>query len=678
MSDTIFKEIDLSKLPGARICSANLGNVQFHGIEITYPRTQPTIFLVKPLANVLGVTRGFLLSKFFNHHDYESIFQRFGITEETEVLKDDTGARAISTRLLWCLIRWFNREVFIEKASKVFLNIDIYNEAVHQSIVNDNIMSLFGVNITYDKRDGLVYFQNLNREFSNSYKLKTRELTKYKRAGTLCSLIQTFKERATFASIIDEHRVLAHSPALFIHPNLAIYFLDYLYTIEFWISIIDNSSNQNEEIENKNIEDNQNEEIENKNIEEIRPTVNLNETKTVDIDDDFAYGNLAEFSLRFHKRTSYIHAASTAEAIYGDTEKMKHFSDRFMSNRDTKDFINELESEIRANTEFDKTNEIESQLNEHPSWFKLESSGNRNELRGYFLHPELWLQFVFWIDKKTGLRLNQLLIIQLQRLVIKEQTLDAAISIEHQKLKNEIKELKEENTKLKHQLRVIEIAETGSIVIEGSINGFHTRTSIINEPARTNRIVIENIRKPKVILDSIQDLLSSHFKRIRKNLWEGELNEETRNIIEMSIAAYKKKEAETAFKFNENEFASRLARYESSHNQFDKGFLYESYSSRQLEAVLYKDVTDEWLAHFGLNRNDPGIDLVDIENKRIYQCKHYSVLKNSNSIQRSVSSAMKVKAIDSDYKSILIVPSKCYVHKPVRSLFDEIVRVDFE
>lgn len=82
------------------------------------------------------------------------------------------------------------------------------------------------------------------------------------------------------------------------------------------------------------------------------------------------------------------------------------------------------------------------------------------------------------------------------------------------------------------------------------------------------------------------------------------------------------------------------------------GFLFESEMSRKYSAFLYKDIPKYILIDFGLNHKDTGIDLVDLKNKILYQCKCYTTTKLTltDSLKRSLKMLKKFQSIDPDYQ----------------------------
>jgi len=657
-----------------RFVNTNFSIANVHGIEVKYSNFDDTKFEFRSLS-MKYAGRRFKIEKLFGLEKYKSFFNEFKLTFENSVQAVFYERRytLVSSKLFWLMIHWFNRLLCISTLIRIYFEIDIFKDEVQlepqeEYKPNVDFITMFGLRAPRDKRDGFICFHELAYSMLRRYGEEvTRNQQTLFKSPKLVQDVENFKKQSIWNDkTIEETRAVYRSPCQWMHPNLALLMLDKLEPIYLLDTLLDfyqmHSLIQYEDEEMN-----------------VYYKIDLNTTLVSHIDENFGYARHDDLLVRFHKGSSYIHAASTAEAIYGDTEKMKHFSDRFMSNKDTKDFINELESEIRANTEFDKTNEIESQLNEHPSWFILEQAGRKYELRGYFLHPELFMLFVFWLSKKRAIRYIRMINIMCNRAAIRNITINQKLQAEAKRRELEAKEFRKSIKELNHEIKAREIAETGSIIVSQTERGIKLYYSTINEPDAKDRIVYRDIYHPKETLERLNKELANSLQRIQKSLYGGNI-EENRNEIEVAIEKSIIKTETEEFIFNENEYQKRLQRYEADASDSARGYLYESVCSRNLKIPLYSDMNDAWFYKFGLSKKDPGIDLVDAKNKVVYQCKYYAELKPSQSLDRTKSAYMKIRAIDNSYTLKLIVPEACRIHSRVISLFGElnIIRMELE
>lgn len=365
---------------------------------------------------------------------------------------------------------------------------------------------------------------------------------------------------------------------------------------------------------------------------------NLNNSLVSDIDEYFAFGKFDDMILKFHKPTSYIHARTSAKAL-GNYEKMAHHFSEWLKNKDTVEFINELEKEIKTTdflqdtgSKFDE--KINSDISTHPSYFLI---GNdfAIEFRGYYLHPELFMYFVFWLSKKKAVMyINELLKYQ-QSLIQKHERIIRNI----QYLKGSLKiTITENNLKLhpENYNQVSKSSKENTLIIPNIIDSSNYRDKIFN-----------------YIELGLSKVFSIGKNRNSFIINAGYTNEQ---VIEEIQEILKLDEFDISFKFNEIAYKEYLEKYKTNPSSQLLGFIFEFEMSKKYQSHRYSDVPKIYLQKFGLTNKDTGIDLIDIPNKILYQCKYYETkIDISESLQRSRAMLEKFKSVDDNFQLKLIV-----------------------
>lgn len=708
--EVILQPIDLGNFPTLIGEHKKLLAVSFYGIPVCYNASSPFYFSIRTLHFTLRKSKSKpVIDNFFECNDYKEVFTRFNITRENSTKKIGVE-EMFSTKLLWLAIRWQDSYMFCRGMAKAFIGVDIDSETIEPTQdqkYKNNVwyVKLFGIRTTRDETDGLVNLPEAIRSLEDIYDLEHKQMQKFARDNpTLNKMYSRFFE-ARDANRDDyiKMKAIFRSPATYLHPNLLLMNLDnFTKPMLFWETFINYYKKQEQKTENPLL------------------SIDLNDTWIKDINEDLAIAKLDDLDLKYHKRTSYIHARTLVKLVSPGNEK--NFQRWFNSSRATA-YIPKLEAKLRPiietllktskviteepeillESEGDaltkETSEIviesedegsaetvnvdaiiDEQLAEHPSWFMIPvQEGVDGAFTGYFLHPILSVALIMHFAPERIISNLQTIAVNYQRAALEGTTAAELTRKEFEKLKKELEETKAENTKLaaentklKREIEIQYLIETGSIVISKVPSGIHLSSSVLNEPERDDKLVFNDIHKPKHILDKAEKGLKSRFQQVRKNVYISDFTDEDKAFITQIINEAIASVPSTEFVFNEEEYNKRLERFNMNPLESLRGFLYESECSQHFSARLYGDVPDEWLEQFGLNRKDPGIDLVDIRRKIVYQCKWYKLLKMTTAIQRTRNAIQRLKTIDNEYQIKLIVPDNCYVHKAVREIFDAV------
>ena len=402
-------------------------------------------------------------------------------------------------------------------------------------------------------------------------------------------------------------------------------------------------------------------------------SINLNDFKSQDINHDFAYANVDGYKIKFHKPTNYINIAYTAKTI--DEIKWSKYSDQFWQSNKTNrilkllsnDIINSLDiddetkksriQKVNENTlipsKCDNTKYIEAQLQEHPTFIVFNNTFS-NETRGCYVHPDLFIFAIIWVKNTIGIQLSN---------VFTRMSTELTKNNEYvSKLENEIKDLDKqikdlETKKIDLESKLIEANSlNGSIKLSFDKNELKLHHENYNQVQGSKDFVIQNIFNSKSKRDKIYYFVKEHLSNVleigrNRNHYIINHGFNQDNVVEHIRMILKSKSFEQ-FQFNTDEYIIRLTRYKIEKSIQSYGFLFESEMSKKYHAFLYKDIPKHILIDFGLDHKDTGIDLVDLKNKILYQCKCYTTTKLTltDSLKRSLKMLKKFQSIDQDYQ----------------------------
>lgn len=94
------------------------------------------------------------------------------------------------------------------------------------------------------------------------------------------------------------------------------------------------------------------------------------------------------------------------------------------------------------------------------------------------------------------------------------------------------------------------------------------------------------------------------------------------------------------------------------------GKLFEYQCVYTLQLILWKNISPEFLITYGLGNNDIGVDLIDINNKILYQCKHFTKTYCGEHNVKTFNNIYKhFHDIDEEWIQILLVSEKTKITK---------------
>ena len=721
----LVQSIDLSKLPFLRK-EDGFRVVDFHGIDIHYLDNDPESFAIKRLFMTLGYDSSFRVKQnmFFDHHYYKRVFVEEKITLDNSYKTVRIKGRQngfFSTRVLWFSIHWLLPNLFIEKICEVYGHFDIYNNEIRTTDLYDYSAELtkssyLGLTTSKFRSDHFIALRDAAKSMKSKYGSGYDVSKASANSKTLPDRIVAFKARSAWKDLtMEEIRNNAGVPATFTHPNLAVYYLDKLNFLEFWNTFIEYFEKENEL---RAIDETQGR----------RYVFNLNNSLVEDIDDIVGLAKLGDMIVKIHKDTAFIHVATSAKII--NETKYSHL-DRWFKSSDTIEYIEELETEIRngevvtceyktskseeletvaklattcnsknsedlgcdlnlattCNSKNSDTTPISEQLKEHPSYFRLGSEYSVEE-RGYFFHPELFMYYLIYLDKKIAVKYIHMIFSVLVGIstsgVSEKEFIERCNEFAQRKimqLQSNIINLEEENEKQRAEINRFEVANSGSIMLIDGPEGLQLRKSPYNEPERPGRKVINGVKFYDKVYKLMREKMNKEFTKLKNGKYNTTL-EESASIIDDIVADAKAELVEPSndeFKWNEELYNKRKKLYDETGDAKVRGFLYESYCSKVLSAYVHEDLPEWFKTKFGLNDTDGGIDLFDLNNKILYQCKYYKTLKMSMALKRTNEAiSAKIQACDKDFIIRLVIPSSCSILKDVKEMFgaNNIIRID--
>lgn len=688
--NVLFQEIDFSKFD---ICQNDerIRYMEFHGIRIRYLKDYPTFFSIKNLWTVFKRKGHPKISNFFENGNTGLLLKQLNYTRENTTIKIATksttlcdGEEFMTSKLLWLMLFWINRLTFIELMCKVFGGFDFYSDEIPIQIIRDNGLGStdikwMNLDSFIDNNDKFISLSDLRRSLDLMYEFEIKRTQKHDRDnGKVSERLEFFQLNSKFGlSAYKDIRNLRKPNNTFIQSNVAIIYLDSYRSIYFWDMFL-NFYKKKELVDNME--------------KSILYTIDMNNSMIESLNDNFGNAKYDDMIVKFHKQTSYIHAKTTASVL--DPIKAEHMS-RWLIQKDTIEYMTALENEIRKevgleidklwrkpkmasieNMEIPIRDVILKQLQDHPSYFII-SIEYGVEFQGYYLHPELFQFEIMWLSKTKAVQYIKMLTIICQRIGIQNSSTETEIKHQVYQLKNEIDEMKEVIRQRNEKINELEIRNKGSVSISITSDGdVKARSKCYNEPEKSDRIVYNNIENPSIVKKELNQLIK------QEDMHDLSIPE-IRPITDRKIKIVLKDMIETneEFVWNEEEYKKRKAEFEKNDNFKTRGYLYESICSKVLKAYLIKDLPLWFKNKFGIDGSDGGIDLFDLKNKILYQCKNYVKLRMSDSLRRTFESvSSKIISIDNSYIVKLVTPKSCIITSDVCGKFgaDNIIRINME
>lgn len=432
----MFEEIDLSqfKVSDDEINGFSIAN--YNGVNFIYPNNNPKIFNYKEFCFQFSGRR-FDIGEIFSCKTYKTIFDENGYTKSNTTTNIQYNSRNkslfVKTQMILLLIHWINRYEFIKFFYKLITKKDFENDFIN---LNDYLINnweneyafcnYLGIHLLFDKNTNYVSIPQTIKACKESMGLDISDKShhysdKFTHSKELDGMKNKLEEIIKQPLLVD--KFVKTSKTKFCHPKLLFILFDNVDSIKFINMCLEYHKFQNE-LDNEIT-----------NLPHIE--FNLNNSITKKLNDNFALVSHLDMKIMIEIKTGYAHAKSTALKI--NPEKMKHI-DRFMNMQDTIEFIKDLENDIKSKSFINLTN-VE------------------NNFKGYYFHPDLFVYFIMWLDKKRAIKYIRLINIIGQASALRHKTLDYVILRENERLQKHIHELEElkqlHETKIDEQKNII-------------------------------------------------------------------------------------------------------------------------------------------------------------------------------------------------------------------------------
>ena len=677
-----FKTDQVYKAIGKTFSCANV-----YGIDVVY--TTGNRFLLRnfTMSNTLNGS-DYHLDKLKASTGFVDLLKEIDIESLDDVAYELNGVIVVEAQMFWPLLLWLNLYKFAKAYLLMLSGLNFDKDEIKvQPVCNHTEMydfvNWFDINVQRRIDNGYLSFQSAAREVVREFKIpkdkqypRPEETAKKVRINKFVELWHDASGKEPFKLEYPDH---PENSSKFYHPNALLLYLLNMYPLQT-ISMLNSFYLEEFDYDYQ---------------------INLSNSMVSKINDDFGYARHDDLIVKFHIPTNYIHIRSTADAL-NPTKWSKHQGD-FWKDKDTQEFMDEInnyiinhlesgyfaksqasqpatdldvglvdgtnygETDEKSTTENNEEHEnlleytdenIIKQLKLHPCYFDL-NKGCPREIIGRFIHIDLFMYALFWISKKRAIRYIRMVNILCHKSAVMNIKLKTMYENEIALLKKCNEELTTENETLKERLLETNYLN-GSLKLTLIANKLKLQHENYNQVETSSSIVIKDLFDSKTKRDKVYNYVKENRSKIltlgrTRNQYLVNDGYELEEIIDhiYYILAYN---SEELFTFNEQEYRKRKDYFDLMQTNQAYGFLFESEMSRKYNAFLYKDLPDSYIMKFGLTHRDTGIDLVDIQNKKLYQCKCYSgTLRMSDQLQRSKEMLNKFKVIDEDYELFLIV-----------------------
>lgn len=690
-----------SDKPNDNIEITYIGNV-----KLVYSIEDPTYFNWKCLCENLGSKRLDYPNLFKSKYYSKQIPENFTIENTTKYFKglSRSDELYISTSMLeLCMHRLNVYEFFEYKFYKLFnksfteydnnfivknkigelegsganktinnmYNLSTWNNMTFTSCPDDNMIAV---------RDGLRVFTTkinckLPNKFDSSAKLSSKIITK---------LTEYLSQKINEKILIDDKRVKTNTQK-FCHWKLLLILMDNLFSFEFWNLMKQYSAIELELKDSSNI------------ISSYQ--IDFNNSITEIINDRFAKTNHGDLEIMFERKTSYIHLRTTLIKI--DEQRYENNITRFMKSNDMIEFISQC-NDLYYPEENDQIYELNKEC-KYPAWFKLNNIESR--FKGYYVHVDVFMFILMWFNELYAAKYIKVLNTLLHLSSIKNQTLNQMykdlinqLTKEIEDKNNQIKELQNiiyaKNETIDNQSKLIntqskriqELEHTCVEIFksEGSIKLSRVSDSTYklqkaNYPLLNDykTILLSNTYTPDLTYRNIVSYISDFPQPYIQYLGNNKFNildiNKTTELINNILTG--KVEFKVTEPINPN-IDKQIEEYENLLNNDSltipelnriKGKLYECECAKEYDAQLWNNASKFYLNQFRLTNLDIGCDLIDINNKILYQCKKYGSKlfnKDLETFYRTIDIFTKQ---DPEYDYYLIVNDMSIVSNEVKN-----------
>ena len=701
--EKLFESIDFSKYRVEAIIGDKLpfGYYKAHFLDFdVFVHEETGMFAVSNFIqkNTISSKR-FSPIVLFKREIYADILKSNGFSPEDEncvreLVESGVHRFIFTSRLFWISLHWANRPRFIEVFFKELTGLELKDENINLEFIANlpirdfNHSKFLGLPATVCEAENMKNWISL-REFS----LEIKDIYKEE----IFKPISDRKDRATTGKLSKRANMMnleqkliqfGSHKVIFASPRSAIVILEDRGNNENWIHLWDLVFKYS--LDKKKVE--------------IPKTqgINLNLNPNVEIiSDKFAKTTHDGLEILFYRPLSYIHIQRVAKSL----SKSKVQLGRWLKSESTMALIDSLEKSLNLEhlecenqgTKFGtlKRNhlECENQGTKFGATISFSKEGKikayikitgdiKNNFRGYYFHPNLFLACVCWLDPSKFNEYLDFINNKIQIATFEGKTLKEYAEEDKKKLisyyesqlqakENEIKDLQvaveyQANIIDKHEKRAI--SRSGSVMITRKENDplangettihLYSANYVQTPRSKSNSKVIpvSDVRRTSEFI-KLETRRSKSLTKYGNNKFSEKDYEEIEHLIELSdsIDDIQIDHFPDPSIDEDLEIIKRI--YNNSHSSSSRGKFFELQICKRFNLVQDKNKPTTFIKKFGLDSSDKGIDAYDFDGKIAYQMKSVKTINLNSQIHNFFNNLAKIKKIDRDWTGVLVVDS---------------------
>ena len=701
--EKLFESIDFSKYRVEAIIGDKLpfGYYKAHFLDFdVFVHEETGMFAVSNFIqkNTISSKR-FSPIVLFKREIYADILKSNGFSPEDEncvreLVESGVHRFIFTSRLFWISLHWANRPRFIEVFFKELTGLELKDENINLEFIANlpirdfNHSKFLGLPATVCEAENMKNWISL-REFS----LEIKDIYKEE----IFKPISDRKDRATTGKLSKRANMMnleqkliqfGSHKVIFASPRSAIVILEDRGNNENWIHLWDLVFKYS--LDKKKVE--------------IPKTqgINLNLNPNVEIiSDKFAKTTHDGLEILFYRPLSYIHIQRVAKSL----SKSKVQLGRWLKSESTMALIDSIEKSLNLEhlecenqgTKFGtlKRNhlECENQGTKFGATISFSKEGKikayikitgdiKNNFRGYYFHPNLFLACVCWLDPSKFNEYLDFINNKIQIATFEGKTLKEYAEEDKKKLisyyesqlqakENEIKDLQvaveyQANIIDKHEKRAI--SRSGSVMITRKENDplangettihLYSANYVQTPRSKSNSKVIpvSDVRRTSEFI-KLETRRSKSLTKYGNNKFSEKDYEEIEHLIELSdsIDDIQIDHFPDPSIDEDLEIIKRI--YNNSHSSSSRGKFFELQICKRFNLVQDKNKPTTFIKKFGLDSSDKGIDAYDFDGKIAYQMKSVKTINLNSQIHNFFNNLAKIKKIDRDWTGVLVVDS---------------------
>ena len=708
--EKLFESIDFSKYRVEAIIGDKLpfGYYKAHFLDFdVFVHEETGMFAVSNFIqkNTISSKR-FSPIVLFKREIYADILKSNGFSPEDEncvreLVESGVHRFIFTSRLFWISLHWANRPRFIEVFFKELTGLELKDENINLEFIANlpirdfNHSKFLGLPATVCEAENMKNWISL-REFS----LEIKDIYKEE----IFKPISDRKDRATTGKLLKRANMMnleqkliqfGSHKVIFASPRSAIVILEDRGNNGNWIHLWDLVFKYS---------------LDKKKVEIPKSQgINLNLNPNVEIiSEKFAKTTHDGLEILFYRPLSYIHIQRVAKSL----SKSKVQLGRWLKSESTMALIESIEKSLNLEhlecenqgTKFGtlKRNHLECENQSTKFGATISSSREgkikayikitgdiKNNFRGYYFHPNLFLACVCWLDPSKFNEYLDFINNKIQIATFEGKTLKEYAEEDKKKLisyyesqlqakENEIQakksEIKDLQVAVEYQANIIDKHEKRAISRSGSVmitrkendplaNGETTihlySTNYVQTPrskSNSKVIPVSDVRRTSEFI-KLETRRSKSLTKYGNNKFSEKNYEEIEHLIELSDSIDDIQIDHFPDPSIDEDLENIKRIYNSSHSSSSRGKFFELQICKRFNLVQDKNKPTTFIKKFVLDSSDKGIDAYDFDGKIAYQMKSVKTINLNSQIHNFLNNLAKIKEIDRDWTGVLVVDS---------------------